>query len=267
MQPKLVLFAFCALPLGPAHAATVNIVSTSIYNAPDPADDVLDQIIQNDIDTVGNDSFYQTGTSASGEGASASSSGSVDIETGLLRSRTETDLSAPTSGTGIEASGNTQVSLDLGFTATGSGNITVQLAVDGFWDLSREDGATQWQAQGSLSLGSSQFDSFGLGATDPSAGIFDDILEISFNVQDGEEYTIHTSLFTQILAGTEGVVDFSNTAALSFFTDPSVQLAFDDPRALTIDPSTSTIPLPAGVWGLLAALGSFAALRRRRNPG
>lgn len=276
MSRTVLFFLFFLFSTGTAAATTVNISSQSRASAFGvPAQ--TDQLILDDVDTVGGPTSYAASTQATVGPAVGSSSGSVNIDSGLLRSSTQAVLPAAHETTGHEASGATEVSMETGFTASGSGNVTFRLAVDGFWDLApRDGGALGWQTQGKLSLfdlGGTRLrvtDDFRLNATvSPMVGAFDDTLQFSFFVFDGVEYSIFTSLLTQISSG-QGAIDFASTAALTIIPDPGVVLTYDDPRFLTVtNPQPAAVPLPASVFGLLAAMGALVVMRRRRakRPG
>lgn len=260
-----------------AFAASVSIVSDSAYTSNDFDVSIGDRnVFDRSVVDVGDTNLagtsYSTSSSASGIGASASGSGSVDIDSGLIRSRSEVSLDAPANTSGESTSTNTTSRLTTTATAVTSGTVTVNLAVDGLWDLTRDDGSAGWQVQGSLVLGSvTAQDSFVLnGGNSDDFGFFETMLSLTFLANAGTTFSVTTTLLTQILSATEGLVDFSNTAALTFETD--VELIFSDTRVLTNlsdggngDGDPSVVPVPAGLPLLTTALLGLAVMRQRKR--
>src|SRR6056297_744562 len=257
-----------------AQGATVNIVSDAGYQSNDfdttiGDRNVFDRGLVDVDDTNLSGTSYSTSSAASGIGASAAGFGSVDIDSGLLRSRTQV-ADDDTSNRSTESAGSTTTSaLTTFFTAETAGEVTVNLAVDGFWDLVRDAGNQLWQAQASLALGTAARDAFVLNSSNSAnTGSIDTILGFTFFATEGTEYSVTSTLLTQISAGA-GIVDFSNTAALTFDTD--VSLFFSDSRVLTNlpgggsgdDGDPSVIPLPAGLPMLATAMLGLMVLRRR----
>lgn len=177
------------------------------------------------------------------------------------------------------------VRLSEGFTVSGNGSIRIEVDYDGVWDLTPNTfdftaiGGTageygvQWQAQGTLELGTSSGfarDSFLLNQTTAArTGSAAGTLSVVGQVRDGEIVNVTSSLLTQMLAGTNGSVDFARTAYLSVsFFDGATGVP-NDPRFLSIDPrpgeQPAVIPLPASALLLPVSLGLMAALRRRRR--
>jgi hypothetical protein len=169
------------------------------------------------------------------------------------------------------------------YSISGSGSVRIEMDYDGIWDITAQtcilcqDGvfAEQWQALGSLSAvgGGGNIngarDHFQLNQSSPSAGSTSGTLVLTGTVSDGATLHVTSELLTQILEGTNGIVDFYRTAYLSVtFLDGAVGNPSDS-RFLSIEPDRgqpSLIPLPASGLLLLGAFGGLALMRLRRRP-
>lgn len=284
MKTNLTLaFAAFALLASPAAAATLNIQTDASVNS-------VGALLR-DTQTYNGDTLSepparaQTSSRTNGNDLGEAFA-SVDSTTGVLRSRVTASAIPVVAGLLYTPDVNVASFMTLSetFTISGSGSIRVEVAYDGEWALTPNtfdftaiggtsgDFGTGWQAQGTLELvtgsGLSR-DFFALNQNSaPRSGSTAGVLSVTGNVRDGEFISVASSLLTQILAGTNGTVDFARTAYLSVsFFDGATGVP-NDPRFLSVDPlanDPSVIPLPASALLLPVGLGLMAALRRRRR--
>ena len=231
---------------------------------------VIDQVFET-VDTAGGEISASRSTSAAAapnvsapNGETALSTASVDASTGTLRSSTTIDGVFSVSGSSMVGT-NLFAVVDV---ASGPGMVTVSMAYDGFWDLERTDGGDTpfWQAIATLDTSHTHREDVMFNWNNsPNAGSADGVLSATgFFGIGSTDLTISATLLTQILAGTGGTVNFSNTAILSIVTSLGTTVTFADDRVLSVDPSA--VPLPAALpllGGALSLLGFFGWRRKR----
>lgn len=234
------------------------------------------------FDTVGSVPFRADDARVESPNAFASSLASANVATGLLRSlsiaNSQDDIDSPI-GFLTESSSSANAIVTSIFDVSGVGTITANLDYDGFFNINqRGRGAIGFQAQARITF--NEFsrlrveDRFSISSGDfelASSLLGDErgTLSISTNVRDGQRVSLTTQLLTQILSG-NGVVDFSNTAALSLFASPGVTLSFADDRFLSVDPNAvAAVPLPAAFPLMAGGVGllGLAGYRRKKKVG
>lgn len=234
--------------------------------------------------TASGDAFAQFSSQMSIPGGVTSGFASGNVANGQMKARIQSNPGTYYVGVDdvdvyfAEGGGASEVAISETFIASGSGTVRFDLAFDGFWDIAAQQYLfnspsgleagffdAMWQIQGSLTLaglGVLSGDSFFFkNNDDPDTGSVVGVLSAAASVIDGQEYGISMSLLTQLIGGASGGIDFSNTAVLSFTSDPGVTLQFSDSRFLS---QMSAIPLPAPGVLLLFAIGGLAAFGRRR---
>ena len=274
------LFVGIASPIA---AATIQMQTVVTVNADGGR---IDEITTYFGDTIA-DGPARTQDDLANNGADTGTAfASADATTGVTRSRVSASAIPVVFGLPYTPDVNVAsfVQLSEGFTVSGSGSIRVEIDYDGVWDLTPNtfdftaiggtagDFGLGWQAQGVLELVTPQGftrDTFALNQnTAAGSGSVAGTLSAVGQVRDGDVVVVNSSLLTQILAGTNGTVDFARTAYLSVSFFDGATGTPNDPRFLSVDPrpvQPAPIPLPASALLLPAALGALGLLRRRKR--
>lgn len=274
------LFSVLALSVATASAGTHASAAT------------LNTIVQ----SRGNSSFFSTDTldgvtshsdSINSLGIGSEASVSIDAVTGTFKALSDT---SGVEDLGIEEDSIILRNLDYsanGFlleqvTVTGQGSITFLTDYDGFWDLEGVGGFSPYFSvaidlfiiEGTLPTpkGDPKRDGYTIGnagnRSAPLSGSVEGTLSATTQVDGEKSFNLRSSLGTDIERGF-GVVDFSNSAYLTYVTTGTVEVSFGDPLFLSgVSPDPvmpSTVPLPAGGLLLFSGLIGIAGLKRRKS--
>ena len=198
----------------------------------------------------------------------------VDITSGELQATIETQGASGRFGTGISAA----AFLSETVTVSGEGTVTFTIGFDGFWDVTpQSDLPLLFDVVVDLAIDDGQglvFDdplrasaNAANNRDDPAMGTTSGELSVSTEVNGTRSFDISASLRTAMGRG-NGIVDFSNTATLGFFTTGSATVSFSDPNFLAggaTNPGTpAPVPLPSGLLLLLSGLFGLKQLSKKR---
>ena len=269
----------------PASAASVTYTLNSGVRVGGSSNSDFDDISQNTLVALADNASVSVSSAvddASGPGQGTSTAGfDIDQTTGSIKFGASGGVTAPSSPISSSASSTLSLFIAEDFLITGTGNITFRLGIEGLLSnatstLSGGDGSSMNAfmrlvdtSNGFDVLGSDRFSqSVGANAT----SIIDDVLEFSVNITESKSYLFNLSLMASTRVGEKGLgssgfsaSDFFNTAFLSYTADSSLTVAPSDALFLsnTVPGPVPAVPLPAGAWLLLGALGGLRVLRRK----
>lgn len=212
-------------------------------------------------------------------GQSTSSAGfDIDQQSGAIKFGATADVTSPGGFISSTASSGVSFTLNEVLSITGTGDITFRLAVEGslFSSSTANNGGegSSFEAGMRFIDNSSGFDVLGSdrvfqSAPVNTASVVDELLEFTVSISESKDYLLilRFSANTRITEGGLGdsgrsSADFFNTAFLSFTADPTLSVAPSDPLFLSGTGPVPAVPLPAGLWLMLGALGGLGLLRK-----
>lgn len=272
-------------------AATIGTLLFADANAPTGTQS--DQIVENVIGLS-----YQGDVNTAASQSAAAASVDVDLQAGTVKF--DASATTGTRNTSDRREGSA-ASLDIDITerfeVTGSGSVTFTAAIDGILATTSLSPTSIGLAQAGADLLATIVDPTGFSVdravafqrishqilTDAFTGgdlgdrrflDIDERLSVTFDVVDGEFFDLLFSLDARTSTGsgngtfaTGSSADFLNTAKLSFSTSAGVSIAASNSLFLagsSVDP-VSPVPVPASLPLMMAGLGGFVALRKRKT--
>lgn len=259
-----------------AHAATIDVINISQIRA--FCVNFCTETVQKTFDTKTDGGIVDVNTEQSASfGDKATTKSFVDISNGIVRASSETVETQSRSSSILLGGSDTlslnQIDIAETFTVSGSGVVKFQVGITGkvSFDFSPVDTTPNWQVQSALQLFNGGvlltsdlfLTGFGFPPLNEEAGIFnvDELLIGQINVNDGDIRTLKFSLGMQS-SNANALLDFGNTAKISFLADPSVSITFDDPVFLS---DLAPVPLPASYYLMIAVGGVFYWCSRARR--
>lgn len=206
---------------------------------------------------------------ATNAGASVTATTSTALSAGTIK-----NLLAPTvNSTDFFGFGSAKATVRGQVVAGGAGDITFFLDLSGFWNLSAVPATASFpNPQFNQVTVDARFQVTGPGGAQPLDqflttstlfnGSVSQRLQSTISVNSGDAIRIDTSLLTNV-QGASGVVDFSNTASLGYFSPDGVPLTFPDDGFLS-NAAAIPAPLPGALLAGGLALAIGMAARRRR---
>ena len=267
----LIVAMLMLMPLAP-HAALITLETDARASISGVGIGGLTQVMDNQSfdSTVqpiaGTKTASATATNA---GASVTATTSTSLSAGTIK-----NLLAPTvSSTGFFGFGSAKAAVRGQVVAAGSGDITFFLDVSGLWNLTAvpvtagfptpqvNQVTVDARFQVTGPLGAQPLDQF-LTVSPLFNDSVAERLQSTIAVSAGDTIRIDTSLLTNV-QGASGIVDFSNTASLGYFSPDGVALSFPDDGFLS-NAAAIPVPLPGVLLAGSLAFAAGLAVRRGR---
>lgn len=276
---RFFLAAFAVFMLSSAAHAVTLISNASVTNWDvDRPDD--DPFISDSVRDATDSLFAKTAVGASitqnTANTTATATSSVDGITGEMKLGVTTSFTPEVDG-GVQnlASGVASGTVRENFTVSGTGTLTAVVAFDGAVAATPPAiGPAQTAVFGQLTLFNRATNDLGRQTFNDNLQVFgsiaksyDELLMVEIDVTDGQQLFFEFLLSVQVIAG-NGFADFLNTAHMVIQTSDGVSLNFSDSRFLSeaaLPGVNADVPLPAGGWLLLTALGAMAVRSRTRS--
>lgn len=247
-----------------AQAATINLETTArVSDVPEVTDDrFFDSSV---LPIVG----AKTATAdASNAGASVVATTTTDLAAGTIKNK----LTPTVSNTEFFGFGSAMSALTGQVQVLTGGSITFLFDLAGFWNLTAvPTTAMSPNPQLTNVTVDARFQVLGPGGADPleqfitsSSALnvsIDELLASTIVVAPGDTIEIQASLLTNV-QGASGMVDFSNTASLGYFSPDGVALNFPDDGFLS---SATVVPLPLSGILLAGAVATAVGAGWRRS--
>lgn len=273
-----------------ADAASLSFTLDTVANAPISRDPNSTSDFQQEASpgvaltgpTTGSSASAATGGSSAGQGT-ATAGFNIDPSAGVLKFGTSASVTPSSAPIDTRATGFLELGLFETFSITGTGDFTFTMDIDGLLSATQNVSATSQAARVSARIllsdpSASRFsgpvasDRFNTKVNEGQSAVIDQVLSITASIDAATPKDFGLAVFIQSQSsvsekanGTPQTAqsDFFSTAFLSFSTTGS--LTATPSSATFLSGTTAAVPLPAGMWLMLAGLGGLGALGAGRR--